>query len=65
MASFGRIVRRIEKLLELRIGHGILVDEEGRDLHRVLVEAARRVLPWILHVDARRCAALNLHALQP
>jgi hypothetical protein len=31
---------------------GKLVDEERSDLHYLLVEAARRVFPGVLHIDA-------------
>src|SRR5712691_4655456 len=39
------IVSRIEKLLELRIGYWILVDPERFDVHRVVMETSRSVLP--------------------
>ena len=35
----------VEELLELRVGHRILVDIERLDVHRVLVKAARAYLP--------------------
>src|SRR5581483_6719281 len=58
----GRVMRRVEKLLELRVRDRILVDIERRSLHDVLMIAARRVLPWILHVDARIVTAFDLGA---
>ena len=56
------VVGGIEELLELRVGHRILIDLERLDVHRMLVEPARRILPWILHVDADVVEAFDLNA---
>ena len=53
-------MRRVEELLELPIGHGILVDKERRNLHLMLMEPPRRVLPRVLHIDPRVSPAFNL-----
>ena len=45
------IVSRIEKRLELCVGHRIFVDPERLDVHRMIVKASRGILPRILHVD--------------
>src|ERR1700722_12161819 len=52
----------IQELLELGIGYGILVDIKRGDVHRVLVIAARNILPWILHVDASIVEAFDFEA---
>ncbi len=56
-------MRGVEKLLELRVGDGVFVDEEGNDLHLALVESARCILPWILHIDAGVSVPFDLSAL--
>ncbi len=61
-SSLRVIVGGVEELLELGVGHGILVHVEGLDLHAVLVEAPRTVLPRILHVDADVVVAFDLSA---
>ena len=59
----GVVVSRIEKTLELAVGHRVLVHPERCDVQLVLVIAACRVLPWVLEVDAFVVHAFNLDAV--
>ncbi len=59
---FRTIVGRIQKLFELRVGDGILVDPEGIHVQRVQVVTARRVFPGILDVDSNVVKAFGLDA---
>src|SRR6516165_2502952 len=61
-AIAGNVVRGVEKLFELRVGHRIFINEEGLDLHGVLMEPAWKILPWILHVYAGGGASFDLCA---
>ncbi len=63
MRRGGRNAWRRGTVLNCALVTGILVDEERRDLHLVLVESARCILPWILHIDAGVSVAFDLGAL--
>jgi len=54
---------RPEELLEARIRHRDSVHVEGFDVHRMFMEAARRILPGILHIDASAVQAFNFNPL--
>src|SRR6516162_7467264 len=59
-AIAGNVVRGVEKLFELRVAHRIFINEEGLDLHGVLMEPAWKILPWILDVYAGASASFDL-----
>src|SRR6267378_1481455 len=55
------IARGVQKLLELGVRDGILVDVERFDVHRMLVKTARRTFPGILHVYADIVGSFDLY----
>src|SRR5208337_2396594 len=55
------IVSCLEKLLEVKVGDGVLVNVERLYLHAVFVKAARRVFPRILHINTNVIGAFNLN----
>src|ERR1700678_2021755 len=57
---FRVIVGRIQKLLELIVGHRILIDVKRLHLHGALVKTPRRIPPGILYVNPNIIEALNL-----
>ncbi len=56
---------RVDEFLELHIAHRILINPERLDPHRVVVEAARCLLPRILHINPDVVKAFDLDALNP
>src|SRR5260370_20953617 len=56
------MVGDIDELLELRVGYWILVDPERLEMHRVVMEASRSILPRILHINPDIIEAFNLNA---
>ena len=51
----------IEKLLELRVGYRILIDPERFDVHGMVVETPRGILPGILHINPDIIEAFDLN----
>ena len=55
----GAVMRGVEEFLELGVGYRRPVDIERLHLQPLAMKSARRVFPWILHVDARIVATFD------
>ena len=63
MVVFGVVLRRIQKHLELLIGHGKGINPKGRDMNLQLMIATSGGLARILYVDAFIVGAFNFYAI--
>src|SRR5579863_970188 len=56
------VVSCVEKTLEVLVGDRILVDVESLHMHEMLMKAAGRVLPWILHIHSFVVGAFDFNS---